>query len=160
MRFEYKLLIGGGIFVLLTMVIAGVVVFNIFSEPSTPNQQGLSGTLVQLEDNPMQGAPCHQMGGQYMGDCPVREIALEAYRYDWSEPTITVKSGEIVRIVATSKDVTHGLAIPQINFNMQIQPGQTTTGEFQAPAPGEYAFGCSVMCGSGHNNMQGKLVVK
>ena len=121
---------------------------------------GLSGSLVALDpDRAMAGAPCHFMGGGYMGDCQTREINLEAEQWDWSEPTITVRSGELVRIKATSKDVTHGIAIPEIGFNLQINPGRTSTGEFTAPAPGEYAYGCSVSCGPGHHNHRGKLVV-
>ncbi len=107
----------------------------------------------------MAGAPCHVMGGQIMGDCATREIILEAWKYDWSEPTITVKSGELVRITATSKDVAHGFAIPEIGFNLAIQPGKTTVGEFIAPAPGTYSYGCSVMCGPGHHNHKGTLIV-
>ena len=120
----------------------------------------LSGQIVAMDPNrQMAGFPCHYMGGGYMGDCNTREINLEAWQYDWSEPTITVRSGELVRIIATSKDVSHGMAIPEINFNMRIEAGRTTVGEFMAPAPGEYAYGCSVACGPGHHGHTGKLVV-
>ena len=99
------------------------------------------------------------MGGGWMGDCQVREVSLEAWRYDWSEPTITVKSGELIRIQATSRDVTHGIAIPAAQFNLVIEPGKTSVGEFTAPAPGTYDYGCSVLCGPGHHGHAGKLVV-
>ena len=121
---------------------------------------GLSGKIVDMDPNRlMAGSPCHVMGGQAAGDCVNREIELEAWQYDWSEPTITVRSGEFVQIKATSKDVSHGIAIPQIGFNLAIQPGKTTQGGFRAPAPGEYQFGCSVMCGPGHHGHSGKLIV-
>jgi len=107
----------------------------------------------------MAGSPCHVMGGNAMGDCNTREIDLEARQWDWSEPTITVKSGELVKIKATSRDVNHGISIPEIKFNLRIYPGRISVGEFIAPAPGEYAYGCSVMCGAGHSNHRGKLVV-
>lgn len=89
----------------------------------------------------------------------IREIEFEAYRYDWNEPVITVREGERVKIIAKSRDVAHGIAIPAVEFNLQIFPNQVTIGEFTAPAQGEYAYGCSVMCGPGHHNHRGKLVV-
>ncbi|MCH7850238.1 MAG: cupredoxin domain-containing protein [Nanoarchaeota archaeon] len=120
----------------------------------------LTGQVVALDPNrPMAGSPCHFMDGQAMGDCETREIELVASQWDWSEPTITVKSGELIRIKATSKDVTHGITIPKIRFNLNINPGRTTVGEFVAPAPGEYLYGCSVMCGAGHGTHTGKLIV-
>ena len=121
---------------------------------------GVSGKLIALDPNrPMAGSPCHTMGGQAMGDCDTREVNIEAKQWDWSEPTITVKSGEKVKIMATSKDVTHGFSIPKLGFNIRIDPGRTSVGEFIAPEPGEYSFGCSVNCGAGHGSHKGKLVV-
>jgi len=89
----------------------------------------------------------------------VRDIQLQALQWDWSEPTIIVNSGELVRIRATSNDVAHGIAIPVVDFNLLIEPGKTNIGEFIAPSPGEYSYGCSVMCGPGHHNHRGKLIV-
>ncbi len=122
--------------------------------------QELSGNIVAMDPNRvMAGAPCHYMAREFMGDCKTREINLEAWQYDWSEPTITVKSGELVRIKATSRDVAHGIAIPEVRFNLRIEPGRTSVGEFIAPKPGIYEYGCSVMCGPGHHNHKGNLVV-
>jgi len=120
----------------------------------------LSGKVIALDPSrAMAGAKCHFMGGRYMGDCVTREINFEAWKYDWSEPTITVKSGELIKIIATSRDVSHGIAIPEVSFNMRIVPGRETVGQFMAPSPGVYTYGCSVMCGSGHGSHKGKLVV-
>ena len=146
------------------MVIIGVIIgiILLIKAPTTTGETAgeLSGTIVEMNpDRAMAGSPCHVMGGQVMGDCMTREVQLEAWRYDWSEPTIVVKTGELVRIIAKSRDVTHGIAIPEIGFNLQIDPGKTSIGEFIAPNPGEYAYGCSVMCGSGHRNHRGKLIV-
>ena len=129
--------------------------------PSNENPGELSGSIADMDPNRMMaGAPCHVMGGQKAGDCQTREIVFEAWKYSWSEPTITVKAGETVRLKVSSRDVTHGIAIPEIGFNMAIKPGETTIGEFIAPkTPGTYPYGCSVMCGSGHHNHRGQLVV-
>jgi len=154
--------IGFGIFILIVAV--GIFIVNGNDASITGNvvggAGGLSGTLIGMDpDRAMAGSPCHFMGGNAMGDCDIREINIEAKRWDWSEPTITVKTGEGVRIKAISKDVTHGFSIPEIGFNLRIEPGRTSIGSFVAPAPGEYTFACSVMCGSGHGSHRGKLVV-
>jgi len=156
--------IGLGIFLLI--IAGGLFLVNGNSNPTingnavAVNSDGLSGSLVPPDPNRMMaGAPCHFMGGNYMGDCQIREVNLEAEQWDFSEPTIKAKAGELVRIKATSKDVAHGIAIPEVGFNLRIEPGRTSIGEFVAPAPGEYAYGCSVLCGAGHHNHQGKLVV-
>jgi heme/copper-type cytochrome/quinol oxidase subunit 2 len=162
-KMEKSTKIGLGIFAVI--VLAGVFfVFAGKSQGVTGNvvagSGGLSGNLVGMDSGRvMAGAPCHFMGGNYMGDCSAREIDIEARQWDWSEPTITVKSGELVKIRATSRDVTHGISIPEVGFNLRIDPGRTSIGEFIAPAPGEYAYGCSVMCGPGHGEHRGKLVV-
>jgi hypothetical protein len=152
---------GIGIFVIVSVI--GLFIVNgnaVTGNVVGIDSQKLSGNIVGLDPNrAMAGAPCHFMGGQVMGDCDTREINLEVWKYDWSEPTITVKSGEAVRIKASSRDTSHGFAIPEIGFNLRIDPGKTSVGEFVAPEPGEYAFGCSVMCGSGHGSHRGKLVV-
>jgi len=148
---------------LLTLVIMffmkGDITGNVVAV-GTQNFGEYTGNVVAMDpDRPMAGSKCHVMGGQVMGDCQVREIDLIATQWDWSEPTITVKSGEYVKINAISKDVAHGISIPQLGFNLIIRPGRTTTGGFIAPAPGEYSYGCSVMCGQGHRNHKGTLIV-
>jgi heme/copper-type cytochrome/quinol oxidase subunit 2 len=153
----------GAFGVFLVIVIGGLFIFGNVADGNVINNQDnveLSGKLIAMNPNrAMAGSPCHTMGNQMMGDCDTREIEFEAWKYDWSEPTIRVKSGELVRIKAISRDVNHGLSIPEIGFNLQIDPGKTSIGEFVAPSPGEYFYGCSVVCGSGHPNHVGKLVV-
>ncbi|GAA3332428.1 hypothetical protein GCM10020331_092510 [Ectobacillus funiculus] len=47
-------------------------------------------------------------------------------------------------------------AIPA--FNVDIQGNGSAT--FTADKAGTYEYHCSVMCGSGHANMMGKLIVE
>ena len=145
-------------------VVIGVIFIGVkpmFSDASTsPGATGLSGIVVPIENNAMPSAPCHFMAGQYMGKCTVREIELVAEQWEWSEPTITVNEGDIVRLKVTSKDVSHGFAVPQFDVNFRIEPGKTITEEFMASKKGEFEFGCSVMCGPGHHEHKGRFIVK
>lgn len=90
----------------------------------------------------------------------VRVVKVKAFRYGYEPDPIVVKLGENVRIVATTADVTHGLAISEFNINLSIEPGEAETAEFVADKEGEFRVYCTVYCGAGHTNMHGKLIVE
>jgi len=73
---------------------------------------------------------------------------------------ITVKQGDKVKLNVKSIDVTHGFAIPEFNVKVDLLPNKEETIEFVADKKGEFTFFCSVICGEGHKNMKGKLVVE
>jgi len=81
-------------------------------------------------------------------------------KYTIDPPVVRVKSGEVVVLDVTTADVQHGLDIPELGIKKPIQPGNTTTIEFIAPAKGEYRMACGVICGPHHEDMTGKLVVE
>lgn len=89
----------------------------------------------------------------------VRVIALTAAKYKFSPDPIVVKLGEKVRIKATSLDVQHGLAIPEFDVDLTINPHKTSTVEFVAFKEGKFEAECSVYCGSGHMDMHASLIV-
>lgn len=90
----------------------------------------------------------------------VRVIKLTASKYKFAPDPIVVKKGELVRLVAKSLDVGHGISIPEFNLNLSIPAGPDSVGEFTAAKEGEFTASCSVYCGTGHGKMQGKLVVR
>jgi nitrosocyanin len=90
----------------------------------------------------------------------IKEINLETYRYGFFPNPIIVKKGDIVKIFATSRDVTHGIHIDRYNINIPVKKGETKKIEFLADKVGEFEISCSVYCGSGHNNMKAKLIVE
>ena len=90
----------------------------------------------------------------------IRVIEVKASKFKFEPDPIVVKQGEKVRLVATSTDVKHGLAIPEFKVNVVTEVGKTSTVEFIADKTGEFRTHCSVFCGIGHGNMQGTLVVK
>lgn len=72
---------------------------------------------------------------------------------------ITVPSGAEVELIVSSADVEHGLAIPKLGIREPVRPGNPTRIYFKAPAPGQYPMKCSVLCGRGHDDMTGILIV-
>ncbi|MCA9283855.1 MAG: hypothetical protein KDA22_01475, partial [Phycisphaerales bacterium] len=59
-----------------------------------------------------------------------------------------------------AQDATHGLAIPQYNINLSLEPGETETIEFDADVPGVFPFYCSEFCSALHLEMLGYFLVK
>ncbi|MDO8554409.1 MAG: cupredoxin domain-containing protein [Candidatus Micrarchaeota archaeon] len=90
---------------------------------------------------------------------PVIVINVTAKQWEFSPNVITVKKGDNIRLMITSLDVKHGFMLPDFNINKQIEPGETTIVEFVANKTGEFDFRCSVMCGAGHMEQTGKLIV-
>ena len=88
-----------------------------------------------------------------------REIKMTARRYEFSPKTITVSKGERVKLVVTSEDVDHGLAIKEFNVDQEIKAKQTKVIEFAPDKEGRFEFTCSVFCGDGHPEMVGELIV-
>ncbi len=98
-----------------------------------------------------------QAGG---GTGNVVEINMTAKDWAFDPGTITVHKGDTVKLHITSLDVTHGFALPDYGINEQIVPGQTTDITFVADHSGTFGFRCSVICGEGHRQMTGTLVVQ
>jgi len=88
------------------------------------------------------------------------EIKVTARRFEFDPHSITVQKGRPVRLIITSEDVEHGLAIKEFNVNVKIPAKQTKIVEFTADRTGRFSFSCSVYCGNGHEEMIGELVVE
>ena len=97
---------------------------------------------------------------QWPKDMDVKEIKVEAYQFGYSPERITVKKGQAVRLLVTSRDVTHGVYIKAYGINEKIEKGKITKIEFPADKKGEFDIICSVYCGSGHANMRATLAVE
>ena len=87
------------------------------------------------------------------------EIKITAKRFEFEPKLITVQKGKPVRLLITSTDVQHGFAIEELGINKKLKPNEVTVVEFTPTRVGRFPFQCSVMCGSGHDEMTGELVV-
>ena len=91
---------------------------------------------------------------------PVKEFTMTAKQWAFDPEVITVKKGDNVKIKVKSIDVSHGFALPDFGFDQKLEPGKEIVVEFIASKKGEFTFFCSVLCGQGHKDMKGKLVVE
>lgn len=93
-------------------------------------------------------------------DTEIKEINLEAYKFGFSPERIVVKKGETVRLLATSRDIPHGVSIKEYGINERLENGKVSNIEFVADKAGEFDILCSVYCGAGHHSMKAKLIVE
>ena len=139
------------IFMKKTILIGGVIiaalvlVFFLLRTPQTPLE-----TTPPTETTPLENPSSQE----------VREINITAKQWSFEPETIRVKKGEMVRLNIKSLDVTHGFALPALGISEVLEPGKTTTVEFQATREGTYSFFCNVFCGAGHSSMRGTLIVE
>ncbi len=92
------------------------------------------------------------------------EIWMSAIRSHYTPERVEVRKGDRViwhiTNIERAKDATHGFALPEYNFNLSIEPGETQTIEFVAKRPGVYPFYCTEFCSALHLEMMGYFLVK
>lgn len=88
----------------------------------------------------------------------VQEFAMIAKQFDFTPSKIQVEKGDTVKLTLTSMDVEHGIWIPAFNARVDFQTEKKVL-EFVADKAGEFAFVCSVYCGTGHGTMMGTIEV-
>ena len=64
-----------------------------------------------------------------------------------------------VRLVMTSQDVIHDLALPAFRIKQDVVPGRYTQQWFKATRTGTYHLFCGLLCGMGHSQMVGTVTV-
>jgi cytochrome c oxidase subunit 2 len=68
--------------------------------------------------------------------------------------------GRPVKVVMRSHDVLHDFFVPQFRARMNIVPGQLSTFWFTPTETGRYESMCAQLCGVGHPNMRGFVVIE
>ena len=89
----------------------------------------------------------------------VHEIQVTLRKYEFTPGSLRVRKGEQVKLVMTAADHDHGFKLDDFSINQKIPKGTTVVVEFTADKAGTFQFRCSSVCGLGHRNMKGALVV-
>lgn len=99
-------------------------------------------------------------GREARGGGDIRTIDVIASKFHFEPGTISVAQGDTVRLRIHSADRSHGLAIKAFGVKALIpKTGEPVTVEFVADQAGTFTITCSEYCGSGHNDMKGRLIV-
>lgn len=86
----------------------------------------------------------------------VKEIVVKATNFKFEPSEIRVKKGEKIKLTLQNDEGYHGVMIHELNLNIE----GNDSAEFVADQVGEYNLMCSVMCGTGHGDMIGKIIVE
>jgi cytochrome c oxidase subunit 2 len=82
-----------------------------------------------------------------------RRIEVVAKKFAFEPAEITLKKGEPVDLVLTSKDVAHGVRVRELNLDLHVGKGKTADVTITPTVLGTFVGHCSVFCGSGHGQM-------
>ena len=88
------------------------------------------------------------------------EIDMIAKQWLFEPDVITVNQGDTVKLHIQSIDVDHGIALLDFGVNEKLASGEAVDIEFVADKTGTFSFFCNVMCGQGHGDMTGQLIVE
>ncbi len=77
----------------------------------------------------------------------IRVIGIKASKHEFEPDRIVVKLGEKLRLVVTSVDANHQLAIAEFNVNLIVPVGETKSIEFVADKKGTFQSHCSFYYG-------------
>lgn len=92
---------------------------------------------------------------------PVQRVEITARSWEFVPNLVLVKVNQPVELVVTSVDVDHGIEFTDLDVPMERVPaGRTVIVRFIPDKPGVYNFRCAVVCGTGHDRMQGLLIVE
>ena len=84
-----------------------------------------------------------------------------------SRDNVLINSNELhlplnrpVKLLLRSQDVLHDFYVPQFRGRMNMVPGMVTSFWFTPTRPGRFEILCAQLCGIGHYNMRGYVVVE
>ncbi len=88
------------------------------------------------------------------------EVYVSAHMWGYDPAEIDIPVGSTVDFYLTSKDVVHGFDIDSKEINMMAVPGAVGKITATFNSIGTYRMVCHEFCGTGHQNMMGKIIVK
>ncbi len=88
-----------------------------------------------------------------------RVIKVTARKFQYSPSEITLKRGESVVLELTAIDFVHGFNVPSLHLRADLPPGPVTRVRIPTDKAGVFDFLCDNFCGSGHEEMNGKITV-
>ncbi len=87
------------------------------------------------------------------------EVHLVAKMWAFDPPEIRLPPGADVDLYLSALDVTHGLYIEHTDVNLMAVPGAVNATRVHFDHEGVYDMICHEYCGTGHQNMMGKIII-
>jgi cytochrome c oxidase subunit II len=89
-----------------------------------------------------------------------RVIRIVAKRFVFNPSEIVLKKGQPVVFELTTLDFGHGFSIPDLDFRADFVPDKVNMVRLTPQKSGKFEFLCDNFCGSGHEEMDGHMVVE
>lgn len=89
-----------------------------------------------------------------------RVIKIEARKFRFAPDLIELTVGESVVLELMALDFAHGFSIPDWKMRTDLVMGKLVRMHLKPEQAGKFAFLCDNFCGSGHEEMNGSIVVK
>ena len=86
-------------------------------------------------------------------------IKITAKKFNYTPGEVKLKKGVPVILEFRTQDLLMGFNLPDFNARADIVPGKTTRLRLVPDKTGTFVFLCDVFCGTGHEEMNGKLTV-
>ncbi|MBI3969339.1 MAG: cytochrome C, partial [Chloroflexi bacterium] len=92
------------------------------------------------------------------------QISMTSIRSHFNPERVEINKGDHVvwhiTSVERARDATHGFVLCGHNVSLSLEPGETTTFEFEADRAGVFPYYCTEFCSALHLEMMGYLLVK
>ena len=88
-----------------------------------------------------------------------RIVKIVARKFAYEPDRISLQAGQPVVFELSSPDVLMGFSAYALGLRADIVPGRVTVLRFTPDTPGRFEFSCDVFCGSGHEEMDGVIIV-
>lgn len=152
-RLEKMWLTFGLVMLFVFLGVLGVSAFAMGLQPPSEHHHMIDPTKVS------ETAPFDKPGIQKVADKEY-EAVMVAFAFGYTPDKMEVPVGSTVHFTVTSQDVIHGFEIPGTNVNMMVIPGEVSQVSHKFTKPGEYLILCNEYCGTAHEYMATKIVVK
>jgi cytochrome c oxidase subunit II len=86
----------------------------------------------------------------------LKNVTLTAKNWEFSQPEIRMKSGDILNLTLKSEQGIHGFQAEDLG--VILKNGETI--KIKLDKAGTHTFHCNIQCGQGHPNMVGKIIVE
>ena len=100
------------------------------------------------------------LGARVLAQPSERVIKVVAKKFDYTPNIIKLKKGEAVMLELTTLDVVMGFNAPDFGVRADIIPGKVAQVRLQPQKTGQFTFFCDIFCGSGHEEMNGTIMVE
>lgn len=151
-RYEKIWLTFGGITLIAFIII---LAFNTYAMGMVPP----SG-MQMIDPTKVSQTPPFDKPGLYKVGPNEYNAIMTAFIFGYEPSLLEIPVGSTVHFQVTSKDVVHGFEIPGTNVNMMVLPGHVNTATHTFATRGQFLILCNEYCGTGHQMMAIKIVVK